>query len=73
MRVDADYRGFRIEVTALQDGNVWDAEVRITSPLPDEQAHVQIVPYRLPTADDAERRGGIFARRWVDRHRSTRA
>ncbi len=72
MRVEPDYRGFRIEVTALQDGNAWDAEVRIMPALPEGQAHVEIVPYRLPTADDAERRGGIFARRWVDRHRSSR-
>jgi hypothetical protein len=68
MRVELDYRGFRIEVTAIQDGRAWNAAVRIQRILSSSNPHVEVVPYRLPTADDAERRGGIYARRWVARH-----
>jgi len=69
MRAEPNYRGVDIEVTAVQDERGWNAQVLIRLPAPAGEPHVEGVPYRRPTADDAERRGGIYARRWVDRHR----
>lgn len=69
MRAEPNYRGFEIEVTAVQDERGWNARVLIRPTTPPGEPHVEVVQYRLPTADDAERRGGIYARRWVDRHR----
>ena len=66
MLVESYYRSHRIEVQAeLVDGR-WDATVRIRRVLSDDKVHVERVTCRKLTAQLAESRAAIYARRWVD-------
>ena len=67
MIVESDYRGYRIEVNAEAAGGVWNAHVRTRRILSEDKPHVEIVTCRKPTANVAEERAVIYARRWVDR------
>jgi hypothetical protein len=69
MIVDHDYRGFRIQAAALRDGDAWNADVRIRRTLSDMKPHVETVTCRKATAQLAEKRAVLYARRWVDRHK----
>jgi hypothetical protein len=70
VKVERNYRGFRLEVSALPAGKGWNAEVRIRRTLSDMKTHIEIVTCRKPTATAAEEHAVIYARRWVDRYRS---
>lgn len=66
MIVEPTYKGHRIEVTAELIDGAWDAAVRIRRVLSDDKAHVEHVTCRKVSAQLAETRGAIYARRWVD-------
>jgi hypothetical protein len=68
MIVVSDYRGFRIEIVAQLVDGAWNAGVRIRRTLSDEKPHVEQVTCRKPTAIEAQERGEVWARRWVDLH-----
>jgi hypothetical protein len=61
-----EYRGHRIEVNAVEADGRWDAEVRIRQHAVHAKPRVRIVNCCELTAEDAERAGEIWARRWVD-------
>lgn len=60
------YRGFRIEVNAVEADGRWDAEVRIRQHAVHAKPRVRIVNCCELTAEHAERAGEIWAKRWVD-------
>jgi hypothetical protein len=62
------YRKHRVDVAAVSSRGKWDAAIRIRRTLSDEKPHVETVTCRKPTASEAEERGLIYARRWIDRH-----
>jgi len=64
MIVVPTYRGFRIEVNAVEADGRWDAEVRIRAV--HAKPRVRIVNCGELTAEHAERAGEIWAKRWVD-------
>jgi hypothetical protein len=66
MIVESDYRGFRIEVVAVQVDGSWGAEVRIRHMPSEGRAHVGRLTCRDATAKVAEVRAARAARRWVD-------
>ena len=66
--IESDYRGHRIEVTALRVDGAWDAEVRIRHTFTEAKPHVERVTCRKSSAKVAEERAAVYARRWVDRH-----
>lgn len=66
MIVLSDYRGFRIEIVAQYVDGAWNAGVRIRRTLSEMKPHVEQITCRKPTATEAEERGEIWARRWVD-------
>jgi hypothetical protein len=66
MLVESYYRGYRIEVQAELVDGAWDAAVRIRRVVSDEKAHVERVTCRKLSAELAESRAAIYARRWVD-------
>ena len=67
MLVEADYRGHRIQVDAVDaGGGRWDAAVRIRRVLSDSKPHVETVTCQKLTPDLAETRAMIWAMRWVD-------
>jgi len=70
--VEPDYRHHRIEVTAQHVDGAWDAEARIRQTLTEAKPHVERVTCRKATAQVAEERGLIYARRWGDRHGDSR-
>ena len=70
LRIEPDYRGYRIEVNAVQVGDAWNATIRVRRTFSDMQPHVEHVTCRKPTAKTAEERAAVYARRWVDRHRA---
>jgi hypothetical protein len=63
-----DYRGHRIEIVAQLVDGAWNAGVRIRRTLSEMKPHVEQVTCRKPTPTEAEQRGEVYARRWVDRH-----
>ncbi len=67
MIVEPTYKGYRIEVNAQHVDGAWDAEVRIRRLFSEEKPHVETITCRKPTAQVAEERGAVYARRWVDR------
>ena len=71
MLVAAYYRHHRIEVYAELVDGAWDAMVRIRRTLSEEKPHVERVTCRKLTAELAETRAAIYARRWVDLHGTT--
>jgi hypothetical protein len=66
MMVTPDYRGFRIEIVAQLVDGAWNAGVRIRRSLSEMKPHVEQVTCRKATAMEAEERGEVWARRWVD-------
>jgi hypothetical protein len=66
MIVEPFYKGHRIEVYAERVDGYWDAVVRIRRVLTDEKSHIQVVTCRKLSAELAETRAAIWARRWVD-------
>ena len=64
--IETDYRGHRIEVTAQHVDGAWDAEIRVRRMFSEDKPHVEVITCRKPTAEVAEERGVIYARRWVD-------
>jgi hypothetical protein len=70
--IESDYRDHRIEVNAQHVDGAWDVEVRIGRTLSEDKPHVEVVTCRKPTAQIAEERGLIYARRWVDLHGDSR-
>ena len=63
MIVEPVYKGHRIEVYAEGVDGAWDATVRIRRVLTDDKPHVERVTCRKLTAELAETRGAIWARR----------
>jgi hypothetical protein len=68
MMVESDYRGYRIEVIAIDVEGAWDAEVNIRRALSKATACAGRLTCRKPTAQVAEERGAVCARQWIDRH-----
>jgi hypothetical protein len=66
MTVGPFYRGFRIEVYSERLDGAWDATVQIRRVLTDDKAYVERVTCRKLTAELAETRAAIWARRWMD-------
>jgi hypothetical protein len=66
MLIEPDYKGYRIHVQAEYSDGLWDATVRIRRVLSDDKPHVEKVTCRKLTAEVAETRAAIWARRWVD-------
>jgi len=66
MIVEPIYKGYRIEVYAEHVDGAWDATVRIRRVVSDDKAYVERVTCRKISAELAETRGAIWARRWVD-------
>ena len=72
MLIEPDYRGYWIEVHARLANGAWDAEIRVRRTFSEEKSYVEVVTCRTPTAQIAEERGVVYARRWVDRHADSR-
>lgn len=72
MMVEADYRGYWIEVVAFEVEGAWDAEVKIHRTLSKATACAGRLTCRRPTAKVAEERGAVCARQWIDRHGRSR-
>jgi hypothetical protein len=68
MIIEPDYRGHRLEVHAVPVDGRWDAVVRIRRTLSEDKVHVETVTCRKLTAELAETRAAIWAKRWVDVH-----
>ena len=68
MIVERDYHGYRFEVVALHVKGAWDAEVRIRCTPPTTTACAGHLSCRAASAQIAEERGAMCARRWIDRH-----
>jgi hypothetical protein len=66
MIVEPVYKGHRIEVYAERVDGAWDATVRIRRVLTDDKPYVERVTCRKLSAELAETRAAIWARRWVD-------
>jgi len=66
MIIVPDYRGFRIEIVAQLVDGAWNAGVRIRRTLSEMKPHVQQVTCRQPTAIEAQERGEVWAKRWID-------
>ena len=66
MIVEPVYKGHRIEVYAERVDGAWDTTVRIRRVLTDDKAHVERVTCRKISAEPAETRAVIWARRWID-------
>jgi len=68
-----DYRGHRIEVTAVAVDGRFNAEVRILRNLPIEsKPHAETVTCFKLTTEHPERAGEVWAKRWVDAHGGAR-
>ena len=66
MIVEPDYRQHRIEVTAVLDGDRWNADVMIRRTLsPDKPLHDRVSCYKLSAAH-TEQAGMLWARRFID-------
>jgi hypothetical protein len=68
MLIVPDYRGHRIEAYAELSDGAWDATVRIRQAVSDEKPHVERLACRKLSAEVAETRAVIYAKRWVDVH-----
>jgi hypothetical protein len=66
MTIEPYYKGYRISVDAELVDDAWDAIVRIRRVFTDDKTRVERVTCRKMTADLAEFRAAIYARRWVD-------
>lgn len=67
MIVLSDYRGHRIEVTAVPVDGRFNAEVRLRRHFPVEsKAHVEVVSCLKMSAALAEQAGERWAKRWID-------
>jgi N-formylglutamate amidohydrolase len=69
MFVEPIYKGFRIQVEAVEVEGRWDATVNIHRVFSDEKPYIERVTCRKLTAELAERLAAIWARRWVDLNR----
>lgn len=66
MIIESDYRGYRIEVNAIEEDGRWQADVRMRRLFsPDKPRHETVTCYKL-TPDLAEHAALIWAKRWVD-------
>jgi hypothetical protein len=65
MIVIPDYRGHRIEVAAVADGQRWNAEIRIIRPAT-TQPHIETMACHRLSPELAERAGEGLAKRLVD-------
>ena len=68
MIIEADYRGYQIEVIAFEIEGGWDADVRIRRALSRSTLCAGHLNRRKTTAEVAEASGANCARRWIDRH-----
>jgi hypothetical protein len=68
MLVEPIYKGFRIQVDAVEVEGRWDALVNIHRVFSDEKPHRDRVTCRKMTAELAEHVAAVWARRWVDLH-----
>ena len=66
MLIDADYRGYRIEVYADGLQGEWDAVVRIRRVRGEERDHIERVTCKKATPGLAEQHALEWAKRWVD-------
>ena len=74
MKIEHDYKNYRISASAVSADGLWNAGVRIIELFTFGQTkpYVEIITCRKPTARVAEERAAIYARRWVDRHGDSR-
>lgn len=68
MLVEPTYRGFRIEVVAVNIDRFWDAEITIRTALSQRTVCAGRLCCRKPTASSAEESGTASARQWIDKH-----
>lgn len=68
MLIEPSYKGFRIEVNAVAEGERFNAEVRIRQHAVQAKPHFGHVSCFKLTAEHAERAGMLWARRWIDLH-----
>jgi hypothetical protein len=68
-----DYRLHRIHVEAELVDGAWNAIVRTWRRFSNEKPHVEQVTCRKATPTEAEERGEVWAKRWVDRHADRKA
>jgi hypothetical protein len=67
MIVEANYRGYRINVHAdLNTSGQWDAIVRICPLNREENIRFGRLTCSKPTAELAEQQAAVWARSWVD-------
>ena len=67
MLVEPLYRGHRIQVEARAVDGAWHVEIRVRRVL--SEAKPVVLTQRFPlTIQDAERRGMLRGKNWVDRH-----
>jgi hypothetical protein len=66
MLVVPDYRGHRIEATAMPAGDRFNPEVRIRRTLTDEKPIVETVTCFKVSAALAEAAAELWAKRWID-------
>ncbi len=66
MLIEPSYRGFRIEVNAVAEGDRRNAEVRIRHHAVHAKPHFKLVSCYKLTAEQAERAGMLWARQWID-------
>jgi len=64
--IGPDYRGCRIEVNAVADGDRWNAEVRISQHAVHAKPHFKFVSCYKLNAENAEHAGMLWARQWID-------
>ena len=66
MLITHDYRGYRIEVVAVRTDDRWDATVRTRRLFTEEKARLDTVRCQQASADLAEHRALVWAKRFVD-------
>jgi len=64
--IEPNYRGHRIEVNAVAEGDRWNAEVRIRQHAIRAKPNVHTVACFKVTAKHAEASAAIWAKRWID-------
>jgi hypothetical protein len=63
--IEPDYRGYRIEVNAVAEGDRWNADVTIRRTLSQDKPHRERVTRFKVTPALAEQAGALWARRWI--------
>lgn len=60
------YRDHRVEITPVQVGDRWNAQVKIRSSVENREPPLFEILSQTLTAELAEKRAEIWAKRWVD-------